>query len=169
MIKTAVYFSANHDKHLFTFWFLVPTEQRRHRSRNLDQSIVLRVCIRQYDPSAGTDPGGQSVKEGANAKTTTTGTAPKKHPLESTRRHTNNNIDEDTRERGASNQPTPERGQSNKDDPPPATTVSIPNGRNTTKRTRGLNMGRDLITIYESKDETKLEGDPADADAWTLR
>ena len=49
------------------------------------------------------------------------------------------------------------------------TTVSIPNGRNATKRTRKHNMGKDLITIYESEDEAKLEEDPTDAGTGTSR
>ena len=59
------------------------------------------------------------MKEEVNAKTTTTGTAPEKHLPESTRRPSNNNINEDTRERGASNQPITERRQQDENNPPP--------------------------------------------------
>jgi hypothetical protein len=101
------------------------------------------------------------VKE-VNAETPMTGTTPENHPPESTRHPTNNNIGEDTRGRGATNRPAPEQSQSNKNDPPPTPTVSIPNGRHATKRKRRHNRGTDLITIYESEDEVKLEQGPVD-------
>ena len=67
------------------------------------------------------------MKEEVNAEPATADTAPEKHPPEPIQRPINNNVDEDTHEKGASNQLTPGQGQSKENNPPPTTTAPNPN------------------------------------------
>ena len=63
---------------------------------------------------------------------------------------------------GASKRPTLGQGKPDGNNPSSAITLSIPSKRNVIKNTQRRKTPRDLITIYESEDETEHEEDPVD-------
>ena len=92
-----------------------------------------------------------------------------KHLMGPAQSHANNTNNKSPRGRDAPNKLNPERGQTNGSNPSPMIATSTPSRKSATKSTQQHNTGRDLIMIYESEDEAKLEEDPTDAGTGTSR
>ena len=131
------------------------------------QDTVDHIRKRPHDPLTGTSSASKLLKEEVNAKPATTDTPPEKHPTEKRQRPVNNNIDKYTHEQGRSSWSTPDQKTPEEDDPLITNTTPTPIKSDVIKRTRKRqkvpwNPAGDLITIYESEDEVKLEENPID-------
>ena len=130
-----------------------------------NQDTVDHIRKRPHDPFTGASPTSKLLKEEVNAKPAPTDTPPEKRPAEKRQQPVNNNIDRYTHEQGRSNQSTPDQEPPEEDDPPITNTTPTPTKSEVIKRTRRRHAvpwspTGDLITIYESEDEIKLEENP---------
>ena len=146
---------------------LAARRRRAHDNNNethtqTNQDGADNVRKRPHSTLTGINPTSGLLEGEANAKPTEADTPPEEYPVERRQQPANNNIDRYTHEQGNSNQSILYQETPEKDDPPITSTGTTTAGRKVIKRTVRCRTTTwtppgDLITIYESEDEVKLE------------
>ena len=148
---------------------LAARRRRAHDNNNethtqTNQDGADNVRKRPHSTLTGINPTSGLLKGGANAKPAEADTPPEEYPVEKRQQPANNNIDRYAHKRGNSDQPTLYQRTPENDDPQTTSTTRREIIKRTRRhRTTPWSPAVDLITIYESEDEVKLEENPVGA------
>ena len=134
----------------------------------IDQDTADNVRKRLHDTFTRANPTDEPLREDKNTEPAKTDTPPEERLVGKRQRPANNNTNGYSNEQGNSTQYTLIQETPGKDDPPATNTGTTATGRKVTKRTVRCRTTTwtppgDLITIYESEDEVKLEENQVDA------
>ena len=128
----------------------------------INQDTADNVRKRPHDTSTKTNPTDKPLRGEMNTKLTETDIPPEERPVEKKQRPANNNTDGCNNEQSNSTQCTLIQETPERDDPPATSTNTTKANKKVIKktvrrRTTTWTPPGDLITIYESEDEVKLE------------
>ena len=152
---------------------LAAKRRRAHDNNNethtqTDQDTADNVRKRPHNTSPGANPTSKLLKEEISAKPAQSDKPSEEHPAEKRQQSANNNIDRHNYEQDRPNQSTPCQGTPGENDHPITSTTPTPTEGEVIKRPKRhrktpWSPTGDLITIYESEDEVKLEESPIGA------